>query len=277
MVGGDFAQMSWGFEVGRIYNRRRDIHERFGGSRQSGIITFANHPIVVIISGESGLAHGYADRWRADGAFEYFGAGQVGPMQMLRGNAAIANHSRNGKGLLLFNDTNAGLRFRGEMVYERHHIEKAPDREGALRDAIVFELRFLDAVVEVASLEDKAPPAVGLHDLRARALAAVAAPARTPSEGTRTIYERSRDVRDYVLARANGACEGCAEPAPFVRPNGTPYLEPHHIRRVSDGGPDDPRFVTALCPNCHRRVHAGADGDAYNRILLKQMKAIEPS
>jgi hypothetical protein len=27
------------------------------------------------------------------------------------------------------------------MVYEKHHIEKAPDREGKQRDAIVFELR----------------------------------------------------------------------------------------------------------------------------------------
>jgi HNH endonuclease len=38
------------------------------------------------------------------------------------------------------------------------------------------------------------------------------------------------------------------------------YLEPHHLRRVSNGGPDHPAHVISLCPNCHRRVHAGADG-----------------
>ena len=91
-----------------------------------------------------------------------------------------------------------------------------------------------------------------------------------------TIYQRSRDIRNYVLARAIGHCEGCKSPAPFTRKDGTPYLEPHHIRRVSDGGPDDPAFVVALCPNCHRRVHAGADGETYNAHLLEEMTTIEP-
>jgi HNH endonuclease len=53
-------------------------------------------------------------------------------------------------------------------------------------------------------------------------------------------------------------------------------VEPHHIRRISDGGPDDPSFVVALCPNCHRRVHAGMDGHDYNSNLLVAMASIEP-
>jgi hypothetical protein len=94
--------MSWGFEVGRAYNRRSDIHARFGGQQQGGIITPADHPVVVIITGEEGLQHGYADRYRPDGVFEYFGEGQVGDMQLVRGNRAIAEHSASGKSLLLF-------------------------------------------------------------------------------------------------------------------------------------------------------------------------------
>ncbi|MGV8832159.1 MAG: HNH endonuclease [Devosia sp.] len=90
-----------------------------------------------------------------------------------------------------------------------------------------------------------------------------------------SVVERSRHVRDYVVARAAGYCEGCKEPAPFLRKNGVPYLEPHHIRRLGDGGPDDPRFVIALCPNCHRRVHSGTDGADYNATLLRDMKFIE--
>lgn len=38
--------MTRGFEVGRVYNRRRDIHERFGGQQQGGIITPANAYLV---------------------------------------------------------------------------------------------------------------------------------------------------------------------------------------------------------------------------------------
>jgi 5-methylcytosine-specific restriction enzyme A len=46
---------------------------------------------------------------------------------------------------------------------------------------------------------------------------------------------------------------------------------------LSIGGPDDPSFVIALCPNCHRRVHAGQDGEGYNSNLRVAMKAIEPT
>src|SRR5262245_24722834 len=34
--------------------------------------------------------------------------------------------------------------------------------------------------------------------------------------------------------------------------------------------------VIALCPNCHRRVHAGADGETYNAQLNERMTTIEP-
>jgi hypothetical protein len=74
--------MAWGFEIGRIYNRRIDIHARFGGQQQGGIITPAQHPVVIIITGEEGLEHGYADRYRPDGVFEYFGEGQVGDIAL---------------------------------------------------------------------------------------------------------------------------------------------------------------------------------------------------
>ncbi len=264
--------MSWGFERGRIYNRRIDIHGRFGGQQQGGIITPSAFKLVVIITGDEGLAHGYADRLRPDGAFEYFGEGQLGDMTMQRGNAAIASHSKNGASLLLFRKMKAGLRFEGEYVYEKHHTEPAPDRMGSMRDAIVFELRPVESVIE--AIEDLAPASANLELLRLKAFAA-ANPAPSKSTSITSVFERSQDVRDYVVARAIGKCEGCASPAPFLRKNGIPYLEPHHIRRLTDGGPDDPRFVIALCPNCHRRVHSGADGTEYNGDLLKKMKAIE--
>jgi 5-methylcytosine-specific restriction protein A len=76
--------MSWGFEIGRVYNRRKDIHARFRGQQQGGIITPKKHALVSIITGEEGKQYGYADRERADGVFEYFGEGRNGPMRMTR-------------------------------------------------------------------------------------------------------------------------------------------------------------------------------------------------
>lgn len=267
--------MSWGFEIDRVYNRRADIHARFGGQQQGGIVTPAGHSLVIIITGEEGLEHGYSDRHRPDGVFEYFGEGQVGDMPWVRGNRAIRDHSADGRSLLLFRAEKAGLRFQGELVYADHHIERAPDRNGQMRDAIVFELRFLDAVEEGEAGLPVSDQVVGIAELRRRAYAAVAASPTSPTSSSRTVYARSRDIKAYVAARANGLCEGCSQPAPFNRPDGSPYLEPHHIRRLSDGGPDHPGFVIALCPNCHRRVHAGADGVSFNAMLLAKMPAIE--
>jgi 5-methylcytosine-specific restriction protein A len=269
--------MSWGFEKGRVYNRRRDIHARFGGQQQGGIITPAEHPVVIIITGEEGLQHGYADQFRPDGVFEYFGEGQVGDMRIRAGNKAIAGHSEDGKGLLLFRKTRDGLRFEGEMVCEGFRYQSALDREGHERTAIVFELRSLDSVVEAAAERSIAVVNMDLDELRQLALLAASMATQPPSEVRRNIYQRSQDVRTYVLARADGVCEGCGAPAPFLRSDGTPYLEPHHLRRVSDGGQDHPQYVIALCPNCHRRVHAGIDGDRYNAELGNRMLIVEPA
>jgi 5-methylcytosine-specific restriction protein A len=161
------------------------------------------------------------------------------------------------------------------MVCAGYHIQTARDRTDAKRDAIVFELRALEGVAERVEAEPS-PSGVTIKDLRKLAYTAATQTSVGPSESKRNIYQRSRDVRSYVLARANGKCEGCGGPAPFLRSDGTPYLEPHHLRRLSDGGPDHPAHVIVLCPNCHRRVHAGADGAAYNAKLTASMTAIEP-
>ena len=269
--------MSLGFEVGRVYNRRADIHGRFGGQQQGGIITPARHPLVMIITGEEGLAHGYADRQRSDGVFEYFGEGQKGDMRLRAGNRAIAEHSANGNSLLLFKKVAQGLRYEGEMVCEGYHHEEAPDRIGELRSAIVFELRALNAVVERVEAVTQPAPNADIESLRTLAFAAATEGiGASLLQSKRNVYQRSNDVRLYVFARSKGICEGCGASAPFARMDGTPYLEAHHIRRVSDGGPDHPAHVIALCPNCHRRVHAGVDGAAFNSELASRMLTIEP-
>jgi 5-methylcytosine-specific restriction protein A len=248
--------MSLGFERGRTYNRKADIHGRFGGPQQGGIITPNGHPVVILITGQEGLEYGYGDRYRRDGVFEYFGEGQVGDKRLRAGNKAIAEHSAVGKSLLLFRKSPGGVTFEGEMICEGYHFKVAPDRKGTQRNAIVFELRHLEAIADAVEPEDEGA------GLNLDALLALDA-ANLPTDGmsqVRNVYQRSRDVKRYVLTRANGHCEGCGSPAPFFQPDGSPYLEPHHLRRVSDGGPDHPAHVIALCPNCHRRVHAGIDG-----------------
>ena len=82
-------------------------------------------------------------------------------------------------------------------------------------------------------------------------------------------------MRRYVLTKANGKCESCGQNAPFRRVDGTTYLEPHHTRRVSDDGPDDPCSVGAVCPNCHREIHSGEHGSSKNEELKSRLLELE--
>ncbi len=63
--------------------------------------------------------------------------------------------------------------------------------------------------------------------------------------------------------------------APFSTPDGRPFLEAHHTRRLSDGGPDDPRWVIAICPNCHRRAHYATDATTFNDNLKLKLGDLE--
>lgn len=96
-------------------------------------------------------------------------------------------------------------------------------------------------------------------------------------EAARTYVQRSAAIRNYVLARAKGICEACDSPAPFEDKNGRPYLEPHHLDRLADGGPDHPKNIVVSCPNCHRKMHYGADKNALSkkaRVLIAQKEAM---
>jgi hypothetical protein len=73
-------------------------------------------------------------------------------------------------------------------------------------------------------------------------------------------FERNADVVAEALIRANGICEKCNKPAPFMRKkDGSAYLEVHHKIPLSENGLDLLESVLALCPNCHRELHYGAD------------------
>lgn len=75
-------------------------------------------------------------------------------------------------------------------------------------------------------------------------------------------FLRNPDVVAEVLCRAKGICESCSKPAPFNRRrDGSPYLEVHHKIQLSFGGEDSVENAIALCPNCHRKSHYGAEAN----------------
>ncbi|EPY5199263.1 HNH endonuclease [Klebsiella quasipneumoniae] len=75
---------------------------------------------------------------------------------------------------------------------------------------------------------------------------------------TTRVYKRSPCVVAEVLLKAEGKCQSCKRDAPFLKEDGTPFLEVHHIEWLSKGGEDSVENAIALCPNCHRQAHYGA-------------------
>jgi hypothetical protein len=60
--------------------------------------------------------------------------------------------------------------------------------------------------------------------------------------------------RRRVKSRAPVASCNCDDNS---EPDGSPFLETHHLIRLADGGPDTVENAVAVCPNCHRRLHYG--------------------
>ncbi len=110
------------------------------------------------------------------------------------------------------------------------------------------------------SRDEKRP----LEDLRRMAIEAAKTVAQGKSQSSKGYYQRNATIRNYVLVRAKGLCQACGQTAPFNRRNKEPYLEPHHLEKLSDGGLDHPDNIAAVCPNCHREIHYGANGEELN-------------
>ncbi|CAN7654162.1 HNH endonuclease [Rhizobium sp. LjRoot254] len=94
------------------------------------------------------------------------------------------------------------------------------------------------------------------------------------SQKTSTAFVRDPNVVAWVLVNAKGICERCEEAAPFNRDDGEPFLEVHHIRPLSEGGPDTTDNALACCPNCHRRLHSGQDRATLKSDLIKRLARI---
>lgn len=95
-------------------------------------------------------------------------------------------------------------------------------------------------------------------------------------EATTSVFERSPQVRRYVLVRAKGYCELCGAKG-FTTSAGSIYLESHHIQPLSDGGSDKIDNVIALCPNHHREAHYGFDSESFKQSLRRCIEKLNNS
>jgi 5-methylcytosine-specific restriction enzyme A len=198
------------FVPGQIYNRRRDIHHRFGGQEQGGMITPADYNLIFLVTGSSGRQHGYEDHWSEDGTtFFYYGEGQIGDMRFIKANLALRDHSMNGEDVHLFEEVpkrSGYIQYKGQMVCTGHDWVPAPDTKRNMRKAILFDLVPIEAF-EAEEPFQEAPLTVdgfgieSLAELRCKALAN-SSECRTPVERRALYRMRSRAIRLTWLEQA---------------------------------------------------------------------------
>jgi len=101
----------------------------------------------------------------------------------------------------------------------------------------------------------------------------------TPSRVNTSVrtYARDDKIRKAVVRRAEGKCEFCGELG-FERPDGTRYLESHHIIFLANDGADRMTNVIALCPKHHREAHFGKrqvdlENEMRQKVMILEGKA----
>jgi len=257
------------------YYKRSEIHDQFGGNRQRGISASAKEPVIFIFSGVSGAQYGYSDGWNEEKTmFMYTGEGQIGDQVFSMGNKALRDHVNNSKDVLLFHHSKDGLyRFDDQLTLIGYETKQSLDREGNMREVIQFVFEsssYLTRSVEEELEGDDLIYDRSLDELKELALQDTSNGHDSVQMKRVKVRKRSEAIKLYARARANGTCEACEQPEPFQAKSGS-SLEVHHMYRLSDGGPDHPEHVAAVCPNCHSRIHRGVDGMEYNETLIERI------
>lgn len=235
----------------------------FRCSTQGGMRRSHTTNTLVIISNH--VKSVYDDRWIGD-IFHYTGMGQYGHQDLRFAQNKTLNESPISKVKIhLFEVFKARqYTYIGEVfLVDNAYQEQQYDAHKKLRNVWVFPLQLSTGnapQIPVSSLlsafKEKEKRVKKFSDAEiednARRTQTVSVDRRHTDA---PYYLRSVWVAEFAKRRSKGNCELCTKPAPFMRKNGEPYLETHHINWLANGGADSIENTVALCPNCHRRMH----------------------
>jgi hypothetical protein len=141
-------EMVWDIPIGAS-SARRELHERFGGSRQGGITRATKTDEMFVFTNVGGSEHGYGvhEGLRSDGVFRYSGQGQNGDQTLTSNNKALADSEEIGRPIRVF-------RGQGTVTYvgcfaladPPYTWERFPGTGSSTeRDGLVFNLVAVDA------------------------------------------------------------------------------------------------------------------------------------
>jgi len=217
----------------------------------------------------------YNDRWDGD-IFYYTGMGLEGDQSItFMQNKTLAESNINGVDVFLFEVNSPRVyTFIGKVkLVGKPFKENQPDKNNNLRSVWVFPLKLvnqiitLDQFIKKQQLEEKKIKKLSLSEILKKAKKANKVPGK--KEVIAKVYERDPSISAYVKFKANGICQLCGSPAPFKTLSNEPYLEVHHVIWLSQNGEDSINNTTALCPNCHKKMHILNLEEDKNHLLKK--------
>ncbi len=240
-----------------------ELSRRFSIGNMGGMRRNARaHHLVLISDPSKGL---YDDRLEGD-IIHYTGMGKVGDQTLSSQNRTLAESSATGEIVHLFEALEPKrYTYMGQVVLDgAPYQETQPDENGDARLVWMFPLRRKpgsihvlpkeNQVKEIVSEREKKVSKLSIEELRKRAGAKKKKPPKRTVESEQ--FSRDPVVVELVKRLADGNCDLCKQPAPFTDKKKRPYFECHHIVHLAKGGDDTVSNAVALCPNCHRKMHA---------------------
>ena len=249
-----------------------------GGIRKSNL----TNTIVIIFSYDSI----YKDRWDSNGILWYTGQGEFGDQKMTNNNKILNETRFNGTPVFLFYKLDKKYYYEGEVkLIDAPILTNELDKdEKIVRKVFKFPFKRVNEyvysyiaemdIVKVEKKEEKELEKISIEDLRKLAEKASKNCSKKIINVATRQYQRNPIIAEYVKRRAKGICNLCGKEAPFLV-KGKPYLECHHIIPLSEGGEDNINNTVALCPNCHRKMHALKLKEDIEKLSLKQVNNFE--
>jgi len=259
---------------GKTYHHS-EITKAFDGQNEGGMRRSIATNTLHLISDHTKISP-YRDEFDGDKVY-YCGMGQTGH-QDINGtqNKTLNESDTNGVDVYLsevFKKTYYTFRGRVKLI-DKPYQEEQLDRNGDPRNVWIFPLQLVDEhkpisksklakTLEKRIKKNKKLTADELLE-RIKSKKGSRKPAKRPTRSN--YFQRDEDVILYSLLRAEGICELCEKPAPFVKSDGEGFLEVHHIQHLANDGDDTIENTVALCPNCHRKMHILGKRNDVNKL-----------
>jgi len=226
----------------------------------------------------------YSDKWFGK-ELHYTGMGSSGDQTLGAQNKTLHESNFNGVEVHLFEVFELReYTYQGIVIYSgKGYQEKQTDIDGNERKVWMFPLKLKDGkpisvndeiIKKLQETKQKSFRKLNFKQIKRLAESKKEKPQSYRLTETKSI-ERDEYIKLYALERANGNCQLCEKPAPFLKKDGNPYLEVHHIDYLANKGSDTIDNVAALCPNCHRKMHSlelQRDIDKLKNLALEKLE-----